>query len=198
MKHSAKLIFFLLGFMGAWSGYAQMSASLPVDDSGKITFSEVISLDSTSKEGLFQRASSFFRNLAANSRGTKTKDIVTEGSQISLPLSFKVYHEFPVKSPHGIIKYNLRIEVRQGRYRYIATDFVFHYLKRNRYGKFVEVKGKSKPLETHSFKGQQNLWEAHKTRLNEEIASLVADLKQSMRWAPIQKKPDVVRIDDQW
>ena len=118
--------------------------------------------------------------------------------ELYLPLQFTVYYQLSVKSPHGVIKYNLRVATKDGRYRVIATDFVFHYLKRNRYGKFVEVKGKSKPLEDPFFKGQQKLWERHKLLVAEKINTLAATIKDAMLMPPTASEKEIVKVDSDW
>ncbi|GJM27659.1 MAG: hypothetical protein DHS20C17_02940 [Cyclobacteriaceae bacterium] len=179
----------------------QSHSLLPVDDFGTITFSEVIQAEATSKEDLFNNAYNYLQSLVDNHKELKKDPLVNEDrSEINLPLAFTVYRDFPVHSPHGIIKYNLTVSVKEGRYRYLATNFVFHYLERNRYGRFVEVKGKSKALEDPVYKGSQNLWDQHKQQTGEKVAVMVETLKAEMMFTPDEPEPKIVKVqvNDDW
>ena len=177
-----------------------MATNLPTDQLGKITYSEVIQAGDYDKDLLFANAQGYMNALVKNSKNIKKKSLVidVENSEVVLPLHFTVYNEFPVKSPHGTIHYNLTISVKDGRYRYLATDFVFHYLKRNRYGKFVEQAGKSKPMESPFMKGNQKLWEQHKTNLDLKLTGLAETLKTAMAVPEAGPKKEIVKVNDDW
>ena len=156
MKHLTISLVLLLADL---SMIGQLNASLPVNEFGQITFTEVIQTEGVSKDVLFTNALNSLQALVDDHKILKKGPYVNEDStEVYLPLAFTVYRDFPVHSPHGLIKYNLTVTVKEGRYRYVATNFVFHYLERNRYGRFVEVKGKSKSMEDPVIKGSQKLW----------------------------------------
>ncbi len=174
---------------------------LPVDETGFITFTEVVPVKGASEEVLFNNALSYLQSLVDDHKKLKKGPYVNEDStEVYLPLAFTVYHDFPVHSPHGLIKYQLTVSVKDGRYRYLATGFTFHYLERNRYGRFVEVKGKSKPLENPVFKGNQKLWEQHKQQTADKLAQVTEMLKANMLMVPEEPKEEIVKVkvNDDW
>ena len=109
---------------------------------------------------------------------------------------FLVYH---LKSPFGEVRYSLTIEIKDERYRYTFTDFVFYPYSRNRYGKFERDKWVSKPLEEPKLEGHQKQWERTKEKTAEKVAALVFDLRITMAEIPTENvvSPQVV-LDDDW
>ena len=178
------------------SAFSQLSnSSLPVSEYGLITFTEVVNVEGVSKETLFTNAYNHLQSLVDDHKKLKQGPYINEDStEVNLPLVFTVYRDFPIHSPHGLIKYNLSISVKDGRYRYLATNFVFHYLERNRYGKFVEVKGKSKYLEDPVYKGSLKLWEAHKQSAAEKVAQVTEMLRADMLLAPEEPTEEIVKV----
>ncbi len=178
----------------------QNQPNLPTDQMGKITYSQVVNAPDYSQELLFANAQGYMHALIKNAKNLKKKNlkIDTENYEVHLPLHFTVYNEFPVKSPHGRIHYTLTITAKDGRYRYLATDFVFRYLKRNRYGKFEEQSGKSKPMEAPFMKGNQKLWEQHKVSLDAKLLSLAATLQTAMAVPEAGPKKEIVKVNDDW
>ena len=172
---------------------------LSVNDQGQITYSQVVKVEEVSKELLSSNVYAFLESLVDKHKKLKKGPYVNEDStEITLPLAYTVYKDFPVHSPHGVIKYQFTVSVKEGRYRYIATNFVFHYLERNRYGRFVEVKGKSKPLETPYFKGSQKLWDQHKLNTAEKVNTLAENLQAEIYWHPEDPKQEIVKVNESW
>jgi len=172
---------------------------LTVNDQGQITYSQVVKVEEVGKELLFSNTYAFLESLVDEHKRLKKGPYVNEDStEIYLPLAYTVYKDFPVHSPHGVIKYQFKVSIKEGRYRYIATNFVFHYLERNRYGKFVEVKGKSKPLETQYFKGSQKLWDQHKLKTAEKVNTLAENLQAEIYWRPEGPKQEIVKVNESW
>lgn len=189
----------LIMALASYPLFSQPHASLPEDENGKIIFSEVMQAAGVSRNLLYDNAYHYLNSLQETSRGLKKNTLqVTEHEELYLPLQFTVYNEFPIKSPHGRIKYDLTISVKEGRYRYVASNFVFHYLKRNRYGRFVEVNGKSKPLEDPFFKGQQKLWEQHKQTTHKKISDLAQNLKAVMTIPESGPEKEIVKLNSDW
>lgn len=176
------------------------SNQLPsLNDLGQITYSEVVQVEDTSKEFLFTNVLNYLCSLVDNHKNLKKGPYINDDStEVYLPLAYTVYRDFPVHSPHGVIRYQFTVSVKDGRYRYIATDFVFHYLERNRYGKFVEIKGKSKPLEEPFYKGSQKLWDQHKQHTGEKIRTLAAGLLAEMFLPPESLKEEIVKVNEDW
>jgi len=175
--------------------FGQYQQQLPTNEYGLITFSEVIPVEGASKSDLLTNATNYMQTLVDDHKKLKKGPYVSEdNSEVMLPLAFTVYRDFPIHSPHGLIKYNLTVSAKEGRYRYVATNFTFHYLERNRYGRFVEVKGKSKVLEDPVFKGSQKLWEQHKQQTAEKMAEVTERLKAEMLFAPSEPEEKIVKV----
>jgi len=197
-----KFVFIILIGFGWNPAISQMNQSLPVDENGFITFSEVITVEGATVEVLFNNALGYMEYLVDNHKNLKKGPYANEDStEVYIPLVFTVYKDFPVQSPDVLITYNLTDSVKEGRYRYVANNFVYHYLKRNRYVKFVEVKGKSKPLEDPVFSGNQKLWDKHKEQTAEKIASVTEMLQAEMMFVPKEPKEEIVKVvevEDNW
>ena len=178
---------------------AQTTKPLPTNELGQLTYSEIVPVENASKELLFTNALNYLESLVDNHKNLKKGPYVSEDStELYLPLAYTVYKDFPVHSPHGKIKYQFKVSVKEGRYRYVADSFVFYYLERNRYGKFVEVKGKSKSLEEPFYKGNQKLWEKHKQGTREKVELLVETLRAEMMIPPDGPKEEIVKVEDDW
>jgi hypothetical protein len=178
---------------------AQTLVPLPTNELGQLTYSQVVAVENTSQELLFSNAFSYLESLVENHKNLKKGPYANEDStEVYLPLEYTVYKDFPVHSPHGKIKYSFRISVKEGRYRYIADSFVFYYLERNRYGRFVEVKGKSKPLEAPHFKGNQKLWDKHKQGTRDKVEILTETLRAEMLLPPDGPKEEIVKVEEDW
>ncbi len=81
------------------------------------------------------------------------------------------------------------MQVKDFKYRYQFTNFVFYPYNRDRYGKFKINKWKSKPLEDPLYPGDQKKWDKHKASTNEKVNELIADLAISMlEWPHTIKK----------
>lgn len=173
---------------------------LPTDESGMVTFSKVVEVGNTSSEILFQNALSFLQTTVDDHENLKNGPFINDDrTEITLPLAYTVYNDFPIHSPHGLIKYELVVSVKDSRYRYLATGFTFHYLKRNRYGKFVEVKGKTKSLEDPDFKGKQKLWDKHRQQVAEKVQQFTQELQAAMTMLPAENsEEEIVKVDDNW
>ncbi len=190
---SLSLAIFYLAVIG------QTNQPLPLNELGLITYSEVVQVEEAGKELLLTNAFNYLLSLVDNHKNLKKGPFINEDStEIHLPLAYTVYRDFPVHSPHGVIKYEFTVSVKDGRYRYVATNFVFHYLERNRYGKFVEVKGKSKPLEEPFYKGSQKLWDRHKQQAGEKIRTFAESLHAEMFMLPEGPKEEIVKVNEDW
>jgi hypothetical protein len=93
---------------------------------------------------------------------------------------YRVYQKGVVsKQMHGTITYKLLLEIKDNKYRYTFTDFVFHYHKQDRNLVMVPT-GKTKSLNDPKAEGWQKTWEKHKAYSKKQMEVLIADLKKSM------------------
>lgn len=198
MKRSFQRINFIALFMLVSNCFlvrAQMP--LPVNEEGKIFFSEVVKADSIKKDSLFANASRWLDKMQFNE---KVVDSVS--NKVSSVQELLVYDKgYLFKRLHGKITFSATIEVKDNKYKYTFTDFVYHYYKEDRYHKMVPT-GQKKPLEDKKAPGWQALWQEHKTTTLHSITNYVNDLKTAIIMVPeVKKEPAVTaqkKINDNW
>jgi hypothetical protein len=148
-------------------------AQLPTDQNGKITYVEIIK-DSIQTDSLSKWIGQWM-----GERYTQfpiEKD--SNGSYFSTKGRFLVYvKEGIFKQIHGAIHYSVKVEIRENRYRYIFTGFVFEYYQQERADLLYHPNGKEKPLEEKEFKGSQKLWDRHKVTTDQHVKKMIASLK---------------------
>ncbi|WP_020526533.1 DUF4468 domain-containing protein [Flexithrix dorotheae] len=190
----------ILAFISCLNLNAQQ-AGLPLSETGKITFYEVVEVDSVKKEVLLNNAFQYLAGLhlpelnATHKKKKNPKKIDKKIAGLPIELdsavgkvqsryAFKVYKGEYAKHADGEISYNLTIEVKEGRYRYIFTNFIFQPYSLNRYGKYTAVSGIYKPLEGPPYEGNKN-WNKHKLATEEKINGLITSLKLKMLEKPM-------------
>lgn len=156
--------------------------SVPMDeDTGLITYQEVVQEDGN-REEFFNRAVAWVNSFYANPvDATKTRD--PESGII------KGLHRFKIKSPApdgtetdaGIVQYEFSLEFREGRYRYILSDFVLRQASRIPVEKWLD---KNDPQ-------YSPLWDSFLVQLDDFAQSWIASLKEGMQ-------PPKVKKDDDW
>lgn len=163
-------IFFLYYFN------ANAQVVLPRDEAGKITYLDVVKKDSIPADTLFSRMKQWIKFTYPKSKMTidsVSRRAITRGR-------FLVYTNPGVlKEIHGAIRYDVSVELKENRYRYTFTNFVFEYYKQDRNYKFVPT-GKEKPLEDEKFQGWQAAWEKHKNNTDAHVKEKIADLEKAI------------------
>ncbi|MFL5729424.1 MAG: hypothetical protein ACJ75J_08040, partial [Cytophagaceae bacterium] len=112
---------------------------------------------------------------------------------------FLVYTKGAIsKEIHGAIRYSVKIEVKNNKYKYRFSDFVFEYYKINRNYQYLPT-GQEKPLEEEKFTGWDNAWENHKKETYSRITSLIKSLKSDMgKKEKIEQKKEPVGKKEEW
>ena len=119
MKHRY-LFFFLTGLVTTNC----FSQDFPLDTKGKISYSDVIEVDSLNEEDLFRNGVKWFTTLQHEKVVITGKDSLN--GNLSGYSSFLVYSQSDaLKKVSGRISYSLSIDVKDNKYRYCFTDFVF-------------------------------------------------------------------------
>ncbi|MCD4729883.1 MAG: DUF4468 domain-containing protein [Bacteroidales bacterium] len=159
------------------STYGQLN-SLPIDEeTGLITYKEVVEEEGTKKE-YFNRAIGWINNFYKNPVDvTKTRD--PESGII------KGIHRFKIKnknedgslSDDGIVQYQFLLEFKEGRYRYTLTEFVLRQASKIPAEKWLS---KSDPQSKSYLK-----------QLDEFAQNWITELKKGMQ-------PKVEKKDDEW
>jgi hypothetical protein len=93
---------------------------LPIsEETGKITYQSVVQVDGTSKNDLYKRGKTWFINTFSSSENVIEYEDKEEGIIMGKGL-------FPVKAnmvSAGHVRFTIKIEFKDGRYRYTLTDF---------------------------------------------------------------------------
>jgi Domain of unknown function (DUF4468) with TBP-like fold len=152
-------------------------------DGKAISFFEVVELDSIEKETGFRNALKWMKYLPEEHVELTKKDSV-EGS-LAGHSSFLVYTQTGIlKKVSGRISYSVSIDVKDNKYRYRFTDFVFHYYALDRNYK-IEENGKTKKLEDPKAAGWQQLWTKHRVYTSKKLDENIDLLKRIMKEKPI-------------
>lgn len=175
--------FVLLVSLVAFSGFAiaQIAApQLPLDPDLKvITYKEVVNQEG-SKEQLFNRAAEWLPKQYVNPvDATKVRN--PETGLIEVRHRFDVSYEAKgVPRTSCSIDYTLKIEFKDGRYRYTISEFLIHDVSRA-------------PVERWLDKTDKNYtpaWDAYLAELDQDVKKLIESLKKGMM-PPPEKKEDI-------
>lgn len=187
------LLAIFIGLYGT-SGQAQNS-DFPLDDTGKITFQGVAEIPGLSREALYRNALDFLSEVKVANQKKKENYLVEEEGKLSTLGGFLVYN---YKSPDGEIRYDLSIEVKDNKYRYTITDFVFYPYSRNRYGQFERDKWKSKSLDELAGKSEQKSWDNHRTKTAQKMEQLISKMAAGMESLPIMAEEPKQSKEANW
>jgi len=149
---------------------------MPKDENGKIIYMDVVKEDSVSQDSIYKRINEWVKFTYPKSKTT----IDTIGKRFVTRGRFLVYvNPGVLKEIHGAIRYDLTIELKDNRYRYTFTNFIFEYYKQDRFYKYNPT-GKTKPLEDEKFPGWQAPWEKHKMSTEAHVNEKITDLKKAV------------------
>ncbi|MCK5210813.1 MAG: DUF4468 domain-containing protein, partial [Cyclobacteriaceae bacterium] len=170
----------------------------PIDDLGKYTITEVVELHGIDKDKLFLNGQKFMKKVKVLNSKKKYYKIEKDNYTITNKGSFYVYRIGSVKKGiGGAVEYDINLEIKDGKYRYTITNFIFNEYQRNRYGKYEPVKGKFIPLEMEVSSINKKEWEKHKQVVFEKSLELIQNLYSEMIYAE-EKKNKKVKKDDNW
>ncbi|WPU96208.1 DUF4468 domain-containing protein [Mucilaginibacter sabulilitoris] len=126
---------------------AAQKDSLAIDENDKYIYYQTVSEPNLNADTLYNRALYFFKTGNAKDKlklttADKAQGVLAgNGGFLVSKKSFVTTHE------DGEITYTMRIEVKDGKYRYWFTDFVYVPYQRNRYNIYEPVPGITIPLE---------------------------------------------------
>lgn len=163
----------------------------------KIELMKVMKADSLDKHLLFRNALKFVANLKNLDEQfeLKLKDSV-EGKLYGQSTFFVYAQAGILKKISGTITYQISIEVKDHKYRYCFTDFVFHYFKQDRYYKMVAT-GKTKMLEEQRAPGWQKLWAAHRATVINKMKANDKNIELTMA-EDVRKVAKIVAKKIEW
>lgn len=158
------------------------------DEKGKVVFMEVINT-TIGYDTLIQNVRSL--GFSETEEGDNVQGFRKEAS-------FMLYNKRISKVPHGELTYNVQIELKEDRYRYVITDLTFHEYDRNRYGRFEEKRNGQQAIEP-LLNDPDKVWEKHKQTILEKMESEVYKLKRDIETVPVEEEQkDKVKINDNW
>jgi hypothetical protein len=171
----------------------------PVDEYGKYTFHEVVEIPGMSQDDLFKNGESFLKKVKVLNSKKKYLTVNQENYALSNKGSFYVYQYGSVnKAIAGAVEYDILLEVKDGRYRYTITNFIFNEFQRNRYGKYEPMNGKNTPLETEVSNLNKKGWEKHRQVVYDKTQELIQNLQSNMIYTEESKKYKKIKKDENW
>lgn len=94
---------------------------LPTDKEGRITFSEVIQMPGISQNALREKAKKIIVNTFRSAHGNKISD--SAGTLVFKGYAFYHLNKIGIELPY-FFNFTLQVRIEDGRFTYIATDFV--------------------------------------------------------------------------
>src|SRR6185437_15114718 len=157
---------------------------LPIDEKGKINFQEIVKQNGYTKQQLLKSATAW----AQETYEYNSKSVHIDSNSVTITGRFLVYVKGAFsKEIHGAIRYKVYVSVKDDKYFYQFTNFIFEYYKINRQYKYVPT-GKEKPLEDQEFPGWQKPWEKDKVETYNRVTKEIDSLKGSMLAKPAPPK----------
>jgi hypothetical protein len=150
---------------------------LPFDERGKLIYYEVVESAKTPKDSLISRAKTF---LAADTKKLKLNAIKGDTLIEATGRMIISKNALGMARPMGAVDYNFYTEVRDGRYRFWLTDFVFIPYMRDRYGNFVPSTTIGAPLEREQSKLRAAEWLGYQKIAAREAKSLGEQFKVAL------------------
>lgn len=123
--------------------------SLAFDERGKRLYYKVEVLNKYSADVLYKRSLQFFTDLSKDKTFNITEQDA-DNTSIKGSGFFIVYKPSLAKHPDGQVSYTLKMEVKETKYRYWLTDFVYTPYFRDRYNTYVPDKGITVAMEKPS------------------------------------------------
>ena len=166
---------------------------LPLDERGKVSFYEVVRADSMKAGVLYANAKTWL--LAGN---YVLVEADSAAGRLVASRALAVYDKgYVTKKLHGKVHYRLTLEVKEQKYRYQFTDFVFAYYKENRYYRMVPA-DKSKDLAETTAPGWQNLWQKHRMNAQLEVEEDIRQLKTAALVRPKAAGEPARKSEESW
>ena len=159
--------------------YVTAQSELPVDvDTKLITYKEVVTVEGNKTE-LFNRAIEWVNKQYKNpTEATKVRDPQTGLIDILHRIELTFEEKGVIRSA-GIVEYSMKIELKEGRYRYTITNYTYKQASRVPVEKWLDK----------SDKAYNPAWDNYLSQINQFSNKLIESLKQGML-PPTPKKVD--------
>ncbi|MFN0048856.1 MAG: DUF4468 domain-containing protein [Cytophagales bacterium] len=151
------------------------------DENGKIIFYEVVICDSVPRDTLWKNGLNWVKNALNDKKDNILFDNQLFGT-IEAETSLMLYvPSIITKMPHGRLTYKIILDIKDRKYRYTFTDFIFQYYQQDRKDfQYKPVKGSYRPFEKEKYPGYQTAWNNHKLTVKEHIGKQISNLKSEI------------------
>jgi len=189
-----RLIILSLFALFAMPVFAQKD-SLAFDENNKYIYYQVVEQPGTAADSLFSRAAFFFdKGYPQASLKTMGMTKTTDALSINAAGSFLVSKKSLVTSHEdGSVSFTMHVDVKEGKYRYWLTDFVFNPYQRDRYNNYVSIPGIYIPLEKSEGKIDKKDLTAYLDGVLSSSRKIGTKLKEFMLKNPLIKKEPAVK-----
>lgn len=163
-----------------------------IDTTAKFTLTEVIKVDSLNRFELYKKAGKWIEN----QKFEVIEEDPIEGKFIARNKIIVYTDKSVLAKPNGDFHHDVLIEIKDGKYRYSFTNFVYRQYKLDRNLKYVPVKGK-KPIEDTKAPGWSKQWSKNKLQVNNQVNEYIHSLKEAMKY--VHPKPVITeKPKDEW
>lgn len=147
-----------------WLSFSQLVENLPTDQAGKLVYTEVIQVDSTSKDELFLRSKRFFAELFGGSTEAIKLEDRESGTMIGEG-AFQISFIYMGLNYNRLMLFTIKTECKDNRYRYQVDNI--HYKDKGAttetftaedyfsVANYYKNKGKPKPQNESTLKATQ-------------------------------------------
>jgi len=171
-----------------WFASPVFGQNMPVDKTtGKITYTEVVKVDSVSQKELYNASKLWAMRAFADSKHVNE---VKNAETFTLSLAPSVEtRDLNSNLKTGYLYYTLTIECRDGRYKYTLTDF-----KHEKNPETNVCDGGNLENANYDCPGlvlnKKKFWADIKQQANDNIVALIADMKKSIVQNAVHKSSD--------
>lgn len=161
-------------------GQDKLLGILPLKD-GKVTYVDVVQVDSISKDELYKRTKRWFIDTYKSAKDVIQLDDKENGEVIGKGF-FETYWQITFYSGQNInVWQTIKVQVKDGRYRYEITDFnVKYYVSPSQYTSATNV---DMPLETWNQVREENCKKIY-TKIDAEVQLLIISLEKFVKMQP--------------
>ena len=168
-----------------------------VNKNGRYHQSEVVVVEGFTGSTLFENGLQWIKtpgHIAGRVFEIKSDSIA---QSVSAKMEIKTFTQSGVfKKQTGTITYHFRMEMKDGKYRYMFSDFVFHYYAADRNLKLVDTQ-KTKRLEDKKAQGWQRTWNDHKQFAYETVKNQIESFSHALTAKPVIMEP-IAKKETEW
>lgn len=166
-----------------------VAPSLKAQDVTPLTYSEVIQVDGVSKDELYNRAKKWFSSAYRDANKVIKDESKSDGS---ITAKAKMLYNSGVLSgsaiTEGAISYDITIAARDGRYKYVISNFIHTPFDNELYGNFGLITTSEEAPKVKLKLGTTNgwrkkVWNDIKKQIDEYTPALIEDMKSGMNKA---------------